>query len=91
MQLIISNDYASSDSDFLQLKGEAFRLSASKKAYFSARFKVSDATQSDFVMGLHITDTSPLDVTDGIFFLKSDGAATISFIVEKTSAKNKIN
>ena len=81
--LLLTNAAGDNDLDFLQLKGEAFRLSASKKAYFSARFKVSDATQSDFVMGLHITDTSPLDVTDGIFFISADGAATLDFQVEK--------
>ena len=81
--LLLTNAAGDNDLDFLQLKGEAFRLSASKKAYFSARFKVSDATQSDFVMGVHITDTTPLDVTDGIFFISADGAATLDFQVEK--------
>ena len=80
---LLTNAAGDNDLDFLQLKGEAFRLSASKKAYFSARFKVSDATQSDFVMGVHITDTTPLDVTDGIFFISADGAATLDFQVEK--------
>lgn len=51
--------------------------------FFEARFKVSDATQSDVVLGLQITDTTPLDVTDGIFFLKADDAATVDFRVEK--------
>jgi len=36
-------------------------------------------------MGLHITDTSPLDVTDGIYFIKADGAATIDLAVEKNN------
>ena len=81
--LLLTNAAGDDDLDFLQLKGEAFRLSASKKAYFSARFKVSDATQADFVMGLHITDTSPLDVTDGIFFISADGDAGLDFQVEK--------
>ena len=81
--LLLTNAAGDNDLDFLQLKGEAFRLSASKKAYFSARFKVSVATQSDFVMGLPITDTTPLDVTDGIFFISADGAATLDFQVEK--------
>ena len=53
-QLRISNDDAASDSDFLQLKGEPFRLSTSKRAYFSARFKVNDVDQNDFIMGLQI-------------------------------------
>ena len=83
--LLLTNDDADNDLDFLQLKGEAFKLSTSKKAYFSARFKVSDATQSDFVMGLQITDTTPLATTDGVFFIKDDGDTNLDFIVEKDS------
>ena len=83
--LLITNDDADNDADFFNLKGEGFKLSSSKKAYFSARFKVSDATQSDFVMGLQITDTSPLAVSDGVFFIKDDGDTNLDFIVEKDS------
>ena len=83
--LLITNDDADNDLDFLQLKGESFKLSSSKKAYFSARFKVSDATESDFVMGLQITDTTPLATTDGVFFIKDDGDTNLDFIVEKDS------
>ena len=83
--LLLTNAAGDNDLDFLQLKGEAFTLAAGKRAFFSSRFKVSDATQSDYVMGLHITDTSPLDVTDGIYFIKADGAATIDLAVEKNN------
>jgi hypothetical protein len=83
--LLLTNDDADNDLDFLQLKGESFKLSTSKKAYFSARFKVSDATQSDFVIGLQITDTTPLATTDGVFFIKDDGDTNLDFIVEKDS------
>ena len=81
--LLITNDDADNDADFFNLKGESFKLSSSKRAYFSARFKVSDATQSDFVIGLQITDTSPLAVSDGVFFIKDDGDTNLDFVVEK--------
>lgn len=81
--LLITNDAADDDSDFFQKKGESFRFASGKKLFFESRFKVSDATQSDLVMGLQITDTEPLDVTDGVFFIKSDGAATVTLRVEK--------
>ena len=87
--LVVTNDAADNDSDEFQWAGgsggviESFKYEAAKGLYFKTRFKVSDATQSDFVMGLHITDTSPLDVTDGIFFISADGAATLDFQVEK--------
>ena len=82
-QFLITNAAGDNDADFFNLKGESFKLSSSKRAYFSARFKVSDATQSDFVMGLQITDTSPLAVSDGVFFNKDDGDTNLAFIVEK--------
>ena len=85
-QLLISNDDASSDSDFLQLKGEPFKLSTSKRAYFSARFKVNDVDQNDFIIGLQITDTTPLDVSDGVYFISVDGSAALLLNVEKDNS-----
>lgn len=83
--LLITNDAADDDNDFFQKKGESFLLAAGKRAFFKTRFKVSDATQSDVVIGLQITDTTPLDVTDGIYFLKADGAATFDVICRKNA------
>ena len=82
-QLLITNDDADNDLDFFQLKGESFKWDSSKRMFFSARFKTNDATQSEIVMGLQITDTTPLDVTDGIFFLKVDADTKPDLIIEK--------
>jgi hypothetical protein len=81
--LLVTNDDADDDNYFAQRKGEAFRWDSTKHLWFRARFKLSDATDSDFVIGLQITDTTPLDVTDGFFFIKADNAATIQMRVEK--------
>lgn len=83
--LLITNDAADNDLDFFQKVGESFKWVAGKPMLFGARFKVSDATQSDFVIGLIITDTTLLDVTDGIFFQKDDGDAFLDFHVEKNN------
>lgn len=83
--LLITNDAADNDADFFQSVAEVIKFEAGKKVWFKARFKVSDATQSDFVMGLQIRDTSPLDVTDGVFFMKDDGDANLDFYVEKNN------
>lgn len=83
--LLITNTAADNDLVSLQKKGESFRFATGKALFFEARFKVSDATQSDVVIGLQITDTTPLDVTDGVFFIKADGAATVNFLVEKNN------
>ena len=84
--LLLTNAAGDNDLDFLQLKGEGFKLSTSKYAYFSPRFKVNDVDQSDFVMGLGITDTTPLDTTDGVFFISADGDAGLDFLVEKDNS-----
>lgn len=83
--LLITNDDADNDADFFQKVGESFKFAAGKRLLFSARFQVSDATQSDFVMGLQITDTTPLAVSDGVYFQKDDGDASLDFHVTKDS------
>ena len=87
-QLLITNDNADNDLDFFQLKGESFKWDSTKRMFFSARFKTNDATQSEIVMGLQITDTTPLDVTDGIFFLKIDGDTQPDLIIEKDNSSS---
>ena len=81
--LLLTNTAADNDLVSLQKVGESFRFASGKELFFEARFKVSDATQSDLVVGLQITDTSPLDVSDGVFFIKADGSTTVSLVVEK--------
>jgi len=89
--LVITNDDADDDNDFLQLVKEGFKYEAGKQLAFKARFKTSDADASDVVMGLQLTDTTPLDVTDGIFFLLTDGSTTLQFIVEKDGTQSTLN
>lgn len=90
--LLVTNDDADDDNYFAQWNGfnsanvvESVKFVAGKQMWFKARFKVSNATQSDVIVGLAITDTSPLDASDGIFFLKADDAATIVMKVVKGS------
>lgn len=95
--LLITNAAADNDRNELQKVGESFLLTAGKKAFFKARFKVSDATQSDFVIGLMVTDTTlqgSVDgdgATDGIFFSKDDGDALLDVQVQKnaTTGQNR--
>lgn len=84
--LLLTNSAADNDLVALQKTPAAFSFTSGKKAFFKCRFKVSDATQSDVVFGLQVVDTTPLDVTDGIYFLKADGAATVDFICRKDAS-----
>jgi hypothetical protein len=86
--VVVTTGSADNDNEFLQKVGESFKMAAGKSTWFKARFKVSDATQSDFVIGLQITDTSPLSVTDGIYFMKDDGDANLDFYVTKDSTSS---
>lgn len=81
--LLVTNTAADDDLVALQKTPAMQLLSLTKKAWFSCRFKISDATQSDFVFGLQVVDTTPLDVTDGIYFLKSDGSTSIAIVSRK--------
>lgn len=93
--LLLTNDAADNDSDFLQKIGESFKPASGKKLFFKSRFKVSDATESDWIMGLIITDTTPLaaagdGATDGIFFQKDDGDTNIDFYVQKDTTTGQL-
>lgn len=89
---VVTNAAADNDVNSLQLRSiasgavaEHWKFVSGKKLRFAARFKISDATQSDFVIGLHITATAPVATppTDGIFFRKDDGDRLIDFCVRK--------
>ena len=83
--LLITNTAADNDLVSLQKVGESFRFASGKPLFFEARFKVSDATDSDVVMGLQVTDTTPLDVTDGIYFIKADGSTSANLVCRKNA------
>mgnify|MGYP000060541058 CR=1 FL=1 len=84
--LLLTNSAADNDLNALQKTPAMLDLSATKQTWFTSRFKVSDATQSDVVIGMQVVDTTPLDVTDGIYFLKPDDAATVNIICRKDAS-----
>lgn len=83
--LLITNTAADNDLVGMQKTPAAFSLTAGKRAYFACKFKVSNATQIDVAIGMQVVDTTPLDVTDGIYFLKADDAVTIAAICRKNA------
>jgi hypothetical protein len=87
--LLLTVSAADNDSIQLQKAGAGFLMAAGKKAWFKARFKVSDAIQSDFIVGLNIIDTTLMGAvdgagnTDGIFFSKDDGDTQLDVQCQK--------
>jgi hypothetical protein len=81
---------SSGDLESYNKVGEGFLLASGKKAWFKSRLKVSEATLTDVVMGLQVTDTTPLDVTDGIYFLKATAGTSWSFIVRKDATTGSL-
>jgi len=96
---LITNTAADDDSIFNKLGSSFCSLAAGKKAIFKTRLTVSDITQADWIIGLHISDTTPFvtggggdSVTDGIYFGKEDGSTSIDFYVQKnTTTGQKIS
>ena len=97
--LSVTNTAAAGDAIFFQWRGgngaaaavqESWRWASDKAMFFKARFQLSDATDSDFVLGLQITDATPLDVTDGLFFIKPDDSAVVTFRAEKDNTASTV-
>jgi hypothetical protein len=88
--LVLTNDAADNDSDFLQGTAETFYFASGKSTEFEMRFKVSDVTNTDVVLGLQITDTSPLAVSDGVFFRKNEDDTYFDLVVCKNGTESVI-
>jgi hypothetical protein len=90
-ELLITTDANEDDGAQIQKAAEAFGFSTSQKAtYFGIRMKAGEATQSDFLVGLCITDTTLLGgMSDGVYFRKVDGSTAVSFVTEKDSTETE--
>ncbi|CAB4144768.1 hypothetical protein UFOVP468_55 [uncultured Caudovirales phage] len=84
--LLVTNTAADNDLVALQKNPAAWTFTAGKKTFFRCRFKVSNATESDLVFGLQVVDATPLDVTDGVYFLKADGSTNVAIIARKNAS-----
>lgn len=86
--LLITAAANENDGVNLQVKGEAFDLASGNYTYFGINFQTNDATQTDILTGLCITDTTLLGgMTDGVYFECLDGSTDINFVLEKDSTE----
>lgn len=84
----ITTDANDNDGAYFQWAGntsaavvETFKFVSGKRAWGKFRAKLSDATQSDFLIGLYVTDTDPITaIVDGVYFRKNDGSTTLSLL-----------
>lgn len=88
-----ANEY---DGDNVQLIGSQFKLEAGKPCYFGAKLSVSEATQSDLLVGLCGVDTTLINASgshainvgaSGVFFSKLDAVTAINFKTVSTATE----
>jgi hypothetical protein len=86
---------AAQDNQGIQIQAgsESFYFGYKWPCYFGCRYKQVDITQSDYTIGLMITDTDIVDngVTDGIYFRTVDTETNLDFVLEKNSAETETN
>jgi hypothetical protein len=83
--LLLTTDDADNDGINLQMSNESFLPSSSNSLYFGISFQASEVTQSDFFLGLSVTNTDILgNLPKRIGFRKVDGSTGISFDSEGT-------
>lgn len=88
--LTLLNSAADNDNVFLQKIGASFQPVVGKRSFFRARVALLDVIESDIVAGLQVLGATPLDPTDGIYFLKPDGTAGLSFVVRKNATTGSV-
>ncbi len=83
--LRITTGTSENEGDFLEALSEVFLIESGKKTWIKARFRVGDAIQSDLMIGLHSTDSTPLDASMRFAFISEDGDASLFFNVDDDS------
>ncbi len=78
------------DAVYTQKTTEGFSFEAGKPAWFKWRGKVS-ALSATIAVGLQVTDTTPLDVTDGIYFLSTVTTGAVTIYCRKDATTGSIS
>lgn len=88
--LSMVNTAANNDLNSLQLKAATFAITSGQQAWFKCRFKTSNATNAALIIGLIQTTTTPLTVTDGIYFSKAAASTSLTCKVAKSSTASTL-
>lgn len=86
----VTNAGNENDGGNYQAPGQTFRCVSSMKWYAGMQLTASDATESDLLFGVCITDTTLLGgMTDGVYMECLDGGTGISVVAEKNSTETQ--
>ena len=91
-RLVMTTSALDDDSIEMQALGSCFLpISLANRLYFGIKFQVSEATESDFLVGLCIPDITLIDglASDGIYFRKIDGTAVCNFVLEHATVETE--
>lgn len=81
---------AENDGINIQRNGEIYEFTSDQHVYFGIRLKINDVDQSDFLVGLGITDTTPLaGLSDAVYFRSVDASADVATVTEKDSSETE--
>jgi len=88
-EMVVMCDSTENDGANLYMTGEAWYLDSNAHyTYFGVKLKVSDADQTDLMVGLTVQDAEMWGgITDGIYFESADGTATLTFVTEKNTTE----
>lgn len=86
--LLITNTAADNDVASIQYGTTSFAFKAGRKAWMSWRLTANEATNFEVMVGLAVTDTSPIASlpSECAVFYKADDAATWQFLTRSGSA-----
>ena len=88
-QVLITTAAAEDDGGSYQLGAESFKTSGNE-LYFGTKIATNEATQSDFFIGLSVTDTALLAATaNAVYFECVDGGTGISAVTESGSTETQ--
>ena len=87
--VLITTAANENDGGSYQLLGESFKTDGNE-LYFGTSIATNEATQSDVLIGLSVTDTAMLGgLANGIYFECLDGATGISAVTESGSSETQ--
>ena len=80
--LVLTTTAGATDSIYSQFVRATFQPVMNKRTFFKIKFQL-DNNLAALQFGLIIPDTTPLDATDGIYFLKAANTAVVQAFVRK--------